>query len=278
MRNDFDWQGHRGCRGILPENSIPGFLEALKYPIQTLELDVVVSEDDQVIISHEPWMSFGICSLPDGQPVTEAMEDTLLLLNMTYEEIKSFDCGTRGNERFPEQKPTPVYKPSLEDAVRAVETYCQTEGRALPRYNIEIKSQPEWDGVRTPGPEKFARLVIDQVRSLDIGDRVCIQSFDLRPLRAVRQLDSTLTTALLVANAYGVDGNLEMLGYTPAVYSPNYSLVTRGVVDRIHELGMKIIPWTVNDSLVMKQMIELGVDGIITDYPNYISAVEAQMR
>lgn len=274
MKASFDWQGHRGCRGILPENTIPAFLEALKYPVRTLELDVAISADSQVIVSHEPWMSAAICSFPDGGPVEEAQEDSLLLYNLTYEEIKSFDCGRRGNARFPEQRPTPAYKPSLADVVQSVEAYCRDEGRSLPWYNIEIKSDPDWDGVRTPAPDLFARLVVEQIRALGIGDRTYIQSFDLRPLRAVRQIDSTLVTALLVANAKGVDGNIEELGYTPKIYSPNYSLVTKGVVDRVHELGMTIVPWTVNDTLVMQEMIGLGVDGIITDYPNYIERVE----
>lgn len=277
MKANFDWQGHRGCRGILPENTIPAFLEALKYPVRTLELDVAISADTQVIVSHEPWMSAAICSFPDEGPVEETMEDSLLLYNLTYEEIKSFDCGRRGNARFPEQQPMPAYKPSLADVVQAVEAYCRDEGRTLPWYNIEIKSDPEWDGVRTPAPDVFARLVVEQIAALGIKDRAYIQSFDLRPLRAVRQIDSTLITALLVANAKGVDGNIEELGYTPEIYSPNYSLVTKGVVDRVHELGMTIVPWTVNDTLVMQEMIGLGVDGIITDYPNYIERVEGAM-
>jgi glycerophosphoryl diester phosphodiesterase len=223
-------------------------------------------------------MSAAICSFPDGGPVEEAMEDSLLLYNLTYEEIKSFDCGRRGNARFPEQRPMPAYKPSLADVVRAVEAYCRDQGRTLPWYNIEIKSDPDWDGVRTPAPDVFARLVVEEIRTLGIGDRAYIQSFDLRPLRAVRQIDSTLITALLVANAKGVDGNIEELGYTPEIYSPNYSLVTKGVVDRVHERGMTIVPWTVNDTLVMQEMIGLGVDGIITDYPNYIEQVEKKME
>lgn len=278
MKAGFDWQGHRGCRGILPENSIASFLEALKYPVQTLEMDVVVSKDNQVIVSHEPWMSAGICSFPDGQPVDKSLEDSLLLMSLTYEEIKLFDCGKRGNSRFPSQKPMPVHKPSLADAVSAIEEFCTTTGRDLPKYNIEIKSEPEWDGIKTPAPEIFAQLVIDQIINLGIRDRVCIQSFDSRSLRAVRQIDSTIVTALLVANSNGVDGNIKELGFTPNIYSPNYSLITHEVVERTHKLGMTIVPWTINDTLVMKQMIQMGVDGIITDYPNYIEGVEKAIR
>jgi len=278
LKTGFDWQGHRGCRGLMPENTIPGFIEALKYPIKTLELDVVVAKDNEVIISHEPWMLAAICSFPDGQRVEASQEDSLLLYNLTYEEIKQFDCGKRGNADFPEQKPMPAYKPSLEDAVIAIEEYCHTKGRALPIYNIEVKSKVKWDGVKIPGPELMARLVIDQIAELDIQDRAYIQSFDLRILRAVRQIDSTVATALLVANAKGIDGNIKELGYIPATYSPHYAFVTHNVVERVHELGMMLVPWTINDSLVMKQMIQMGVDGIITDYPNYIEQVESTLE
>ncbi|MEZ4956276.1 MAG: glycerophosphodiester phosphodiesterase family protein [Saprospiraceae bacterium] len=108
----FDWQGHRGARGLLPENTIPAFLEALKYPVKTLELDVAVSKDLQLIVSHEPWMSHHICTKPEGVAVTEQEAMSLKIMDLTYDEIKKYDCGSRGNERFPQQKKMAVYKPS----------------------------------------------------------------------------------------------------------------------------------------------------------------------
>ena len=271
----FDWQGHRGARGLLPENTIPAFLKALEYPqVKTLELDLAVSRDSLLVVSHEPWMSHHICSHPDGRPVGEQEEGSLLIHQMPYAQVKQFDCGSRGNSRFPEQKAMPAHKPLLSEVVAAVNAYCTEKGREKPRYNIEIKSEPAYDGIKSPPPAEFARLVLAEINRLGIRESSCIQSFDVRPLQALHQMDSTVYTALLIDSPNGVDANLAELGYLPDAYSPYYQLVTANVVETVHARGMKLIPWTVNDTTSMKALIALGVDGIITDYPNLIGEVE----
>ncbi len=264
----FDWQGHRGARGLLPENTIPAFLKALEYPVKTLELDVAISKDSQLVISHEPWMSPAICTQPSGSPITE--EQQFNLFQLTYEEIRGFDCGSRGNARFPEQRPMPAAKPLLREMVTKVEQYCKDNGRPLPFYNIEIKSRPEWDNIFTPKPPVFAHLLMEQIQSLGIKARTCIQSFDVRALQAVRQIDSTMVVALLVENTDGLDKNLETLGFVPDIYSPYYMLVSANLVKKAHAQNMLVVPWTVNDTATMRGLINLGVDGIITDYPNLV--------
>lgn len=271
----FDWQGHRGARGLLPENTVPSFLKALEYPqVKTLELDLAVSRDSLLVVSHEPWMSHHICSHPDGRPVTEEEEDELILFRMPYDSIRKYDCGSRGNERFPEQKAMPAHKPLLSEVVQAVDEYCEKNNRPRPRYNIEIKFEPEYVGVKAPDAETFARLVLEEITRLGIRERSCVQCFDVAPLQHLHRMAPELFTALLIDNAHGVAANLEALGYTPDAYSPYYKLVTANVVDTVHEKGMALIPWTVNDTTAMKALIALGVDGIITDYPNWIGAVE----
>lgn len=267
----FDWQGHRGARGLAPENAVPSFLKALEYPeITTLELDVVISRDSQVVVSHEPWMSAEICSRPDGSPVQKKEEESLNLFLMDYAEIALFDCGSRGHSRFPEQAPMPAAKPTLREVVEAVERYCVENNRPLPAYNIEIKSRPEWDNVKTPPPPAFTRLVVEEMRRLGIVERSNLQSFDPRILQEVRRMDSTFVTALLVENVRGLEANVKDLGYVPEIYSPYYKLVTAKTVRNAHAKGMRIIPWTVNETEEMKKLMELGVDGIITDYPDRV--------
>ena len=266
----FDWQGHRGARGLAPENTVPAFLRALEYPVTTLELDLAVSADSQLIVSHEPWMSATICSRPDGRPVPEAEAETFALFGMTLSEIRSFDCGSRGHPDFPEQEPMPAHKPTLEEVVLAVRQYCADTGRERPRYNLEIKSQPEWDGRLTPEPQRFASLVVEELARLGLREISCVQSFDFRSLEAVHALDSTLTTAMLVANQKGLQGNLTELGYQPEIYSPYFRLVSAGLVDSAHARGMRIIPWTVNEVEQMQTLRRMGVDGIITDYPDRV--------
>ncbi len=265
----FDWQGHRGARGLYPENSIVGFLGALTYPVQTLELDCVISKDSQVVVSHEPWFSHAICLQPNGQSINEDQEDRFLIWQIPYREIRLFDCGIIGNPNFPDQQAISTVKPLLSEVIQTVKDYCETNGRPLPFFNIEIKSRPDWDGTKTPAPEIFAALVYQEI--LPIKEKVCIQSFDPRALEAVKAVDPSVTTAFLVSNQIGLAQNLKKLSYTPVIYSPNHRLVNAALVDSVHALDMKIIPWTVNDTVRMQELIRFGVDGIITDYPNLIN-------
>lgn len=268
-----DWQGHRGARGILPENTIPAFLEALKYPIKTLELDVVISKDQQVVVSHEPWLSPEICVQPDGAAIPESEPPAFPILSMDYAEIKNFNCGQQAS-RFPEQKAMEVAKPLLSDMIDAVENYCREQDRDLPYYNIEIKSRPEWDNELTPVPEEFAALLLAVLTEKGITDRTCIQSFDVRSLEAVHRQAPDMTTAYLIEGAGSVASKMEKLSFTPIIYSPYYKLLTEAVVSEIHERGMQVIPWTVNDTETMRQLLTMGVDGIITDYPNRIPEMD----
>ena len=140
MNDNFDWQGHRGARGLLPENTIPAFLKALEYPIQTLELDVAISKDGKVVISHEPWMSPTICFRSDGDGIPEEEEQAYKIYGLDYESIAQFNCGKK-HEGFPEQQSVAVAKPLLSAMIDSVERYCETNNRSKPFYNIEIKSE-----------------------------------------------------------------------------------------------------------------------------------------
>ena len=140
----FDWQGHRGCRGLLPENSIPAFLKATEFPeVLTLELDLAVSKDNQLIVSHEPWFNPAITLLPNGDTIPVKDSIKYLIYQLRAEEIRGFDCGSRGNPRFPHQQKMRTYKPTLRETVEAVRKL-----RPDMRWNIEIKSQADWDGLR----------------------------------------------------------------------------------------------------------------------------------
>ncbi len=265
----FDWQGHRGCRGLLPENSIPAFLRALEFPeVVTLELDLAVSKDGQLIVSHEPWFNPAICRQPGGDSIAKRDAEKFLIYERTAEEIRAFDCGSQGNPRFPQQQAMPVYKPGFREAVQAVR--ARFPGKTV-RWNIEIKSQPEWDGVRTPPIGDFARLVTDEIKALDLEQLVTVQSFDMRALEAVHRINPKLRIGQLIDNARGLAWNLDQLTFKPDVYSPYYLLVSKKLVRNCHARGIRIVPWTVNDVPGMRRLIRLGVDGIITDYPDKIT-------
>ncbi len=263
----FDLQGHRGARGLRPENSIPAFEHALELGVTTLEMDVVVSADGQVVLSHDPWFNSDICTTPEGQPVPHDSDREYRLRGFTYAEIARYDCGSRGNPRFPEQQRMKVSKPLLDSVLKMAEAYPRPAGHAI-RYNIEIKSSPARDSVFTPLPPAYARALYDVLARHNVLARTTVQSFDPRALEAMREIDPTVTLAFLVENEDGLAANLDRLTFTPDIYSPNYGLLDAAVVEAAHRRGMQVIPWTVNTPEDMRRMIGLGVDGLITDYPD----------
>ena len=264
----FDLQGHRGARGLAPENTIPAFRRALEIGVTTLEMDVVIAEDGTVVVSHEPWMASEKCLTPDGARFANGKRRNIY--EMTYEEVAAYDCGSLTLDDFPEQTPQSAPKPRLRDVIQMAEAYTQRHERPPVFYNIEIKSRPEWDGTYHPDPTTFAERVLTVVTDEAVAPRTTIQSFDPRSLEAVHQRNTTVRTALLVGWA-GDDGfaeNVASLSFSPDIYSPAARLVDEALVSDVHERGMLIIPWTVNDPSTMKRLLRVGVDGLITDYPD----------
>ena len=277
----FDLQGHRGARGLAPENTIPAFRRALDLGVTTLEMDVVISADGQVVVSHEPWMAHEICSRPSGAPIQEGEARKQNLYRMPYAEIEQYDCGRRQHPDFPRQETQPAVKPLLRDIIAMAEGYVAEHDRPPVFYNIEIKSRPDWDGTFHPEPEAFARRVLGVVREGDVAARTTIQSFDERALQATRRLrddappEETVRLALLVMHgtADTLPEQLEELGFTPDLYSPSFASVDNTLLRAAHDRGLRVVPWTVNERADMRRLIRLGVDGLITDYPDVAQEV-----
>ena len=263
-----DIQGHRGARGLFPENTIYGFIEAVKIGVTTLELDVVISKDLQVVVSHEPWMNWDICSLPDGNPLTGISKEHHNIFNMNYDEIRTYDCGKRGNPKFIKQQKIPAFKPLLIEMITAVESFISANNYAPVFYNIETKCTAEGDNIFHPVPEIFAQLLYDVLIEKKINHRACVQSFDLRTLRFLKHNQANVKLVLLIENDDDFENNLLNLGFTPDVYSPKQQLVNAGLVKQCHDKNMLLIPWTVNDEQQMLLFKNMGVDGLITDYPD----------
>jgi len=264
----FDLQGHRGARGLLPENTIPAFLLAYDLGVTTLEMDAVINAEGHVVISHEPWMSARICSHPDGIAVTESEEKNLRIYAMSDAVLAAFDCGKRGHPDFPRQKPMPVSKPLLRDVFQAVAAHAAPAQNREVRYNIEIKSRPDHDGVFHPDVIAYANRLYAVVKEFGLVEQTTIQSFDQRALEAVHAIDPQISTSLIVDNRRGLEANLARLGFTPSIYSPYFGLLDKRQVEAAHALGIRVIPWTVNDGAVMRELVKMGVDGLITDYPD----------
>ncbi len=264
----FDLQGHRGARGLKPENTIPAFITALNYGVTTLEMDVVISKDKQVILSHEPWMSAEICLKPDSTPIAKADEKTFAIFQMDYKEVVTFDCGSKIHVRFPEQEKIAVYKPLLRDVIVAVENHIKSYSHYEVDYNIEIKSTKAGDKKFHPAPDEYSDIVFRLIDQYLPWERVVIQSFDFRVLKYWKKKYPRVRLAALVENSNSAEANLRTLGFLPSVYSPDFKFLNPEIISSLRQKKIRVIPWTVNEPEDMKRFKSWGVDGIITDYPN----------
>ncbi len=279
----FDLQGHRGCRGLMPENTLPAFLKALDLGVTTLELDVVISKDRQVVVSHEPYFNADFSLAPGGKQVDRNDQKSLVLYQMNYADIKQYDVGSHGNPAYPEQQKIKTYKPLLSEVIEEAEAYRKAKNLPAFSYNIEIKSESSEYTKSQPEPAEFCTLVQaillkqsppDRVTP----DRILIQSFDFAVLRYWKQqMDQgnypKVRLAALVENLRSPEKNIAELGFKPDIYSPYFRLLSRAKLTRLHEQGIKVIPWTVNRRDDMQRLKEWGVDGLITDYPDRASGL-----
>jgi glycerophosphoryl diester phosphodiesterase len=260
-------QGHRGARGLLPENTVPGFVLAIREGADVLEMDLCIAGDGAIIVSHEPWMNHEICLSPEGRDISLRTERTHNLHQMTTSEIEQYDCGSRVHPRFPDQRTLPVPKPTLAKVVSVTETVPLLDGGTL-RYNLEIKHRPDLEPEFCPDPETFASLVLDEVNRLGIAERTCIQSFSPEVMEAVHRLAPDMTTAWLSDAEGSVQSQLDRLTFQPDIYSPAWQRIDSADVSALQALGIRVIPWTVNNEEDLVNVMAMGVDGIITDHPD----------
>lgn len=266
----FDKQGHRGARGLMPENTIPAMIKAVDLGVTTLEMDVVISKDKKVVVSHDPYFNSAIATQPDGRMLTSSEEKQYPLFGMDYDIIKQWDVGKRGHPLFAQQARIPAYKPLLAELIDSVEMYVKKNHLPAIRYNIETKSSIAGDGKFNPAPDEFIRLLVQVVQAKNITKRTIIQSFDIRTLQELHRTHPKIATSFLIdaSAATNMDQNLKRMGFIPSIYSPEFRSVTPALITLCHEKGMRIIPWTVNDATEIKRLKDMGVDGIISDYPN----------
>lgn len=254
-------QGHRGCRGNLPENTLPAFEAALLAGVDVLEMDLAVTKDRVLVISHDPHINPEICLHGDGSKITNPP----LIHDLTLAEVKSFDCGSIKHPRFNNQTPIPGTKiPTLAEVFALVRTSKVNQAQTI-GFNIETKITPDHPEY-TVQPEEFSELVVKAIQNSGFIHRITLQSFDPRTLIKAKALDRSIKTVLLVE-----DDILDMveMGKMVSAYaiSPDYNLLSQEMVKKLHAQGFKVIPWTINSRTDWDRAIAMGVDGIITDYP-----------
>lgn len=264
----FDREAHRGGRGLMPENTIPAMLNTVDLGMETLEMDTHITADGKVIVSHDEFINPLFSLTPDGQEIPKEDTRKYIFYKMNYAEIAKFDVGTRPYSKFPQQKKMVVHIPLLADLIDSVQHHIKVSGKRQVFYNIETKSSAKGDGMVNPDPETFVKLLMGVIQQKGILPYVVIQSFDKRTIQIINQKYPGVRTSWLVDNKKTTAENLAELGYKPFIYSPNYKMVTADVVKECHDQGIKILPWTPDTKADIDALKALGVDGIITDYPN----------
>jgi glycerophosphoryl diester phosphodiesterase len=260
--NAFDLQGHRGARGHAPENTLPGFARALAIGVTTLELDVGVTRDGVLVVHHDRALNPDIARGPDGQWIAAPGP---LIHALSFEELQRFDVGRirPGSDyarRFPRQKPVDGTRiPRLSDLF--------ANAGASVRFNIETKLSAEAPG-DTLAPEPFARALVAEIRKAGVDARCTIQSFDWRTLKIVEREAPQIATAYLTGGRNAEPEKVQAAG--GRIWSPDFTTLTADKVAIAKRLGLRIIPWTVNEKADIARMLELGVDGLISDYPDRV--------
>ena len=278
-RTTFDLEAHRGGRGLRPENTLAAFGHALEIGVSTLELDTGVSEDGVVVVSHERRASSIQCR--DTAPAFPGDPEFPYIgkpwRSLTVAQIKTLDCGTRSNATSVPGEPMPT----LAEVFALVDAY----GANHVQFNIETKLSP-YAPDETVDPVTFARTVADTIRAAGVPHRAMVQSFDWRTLVELRRYDPAIRLVSLAPalSTAGIDvaaapflGNLPLAARSigARVFSPSAGLLAARpeLLAQAHELGMRVVPWTVNDPAAMAALIDLGADGIISDFPDRLREV-----
>lgn len=267
--------GHRGCRGLLPENTLPAFLHALELGVDVLELDVVISADEQVVVSHEPWLAARLGRGPAGERIDPRREQEYNLYQMPYATIRQCAVGEWPHPSFTGQQSHTSYRPLLREMLRTVEAACQRLGRPPVGYSIELKSTPAGEGIFHPAPAQFVELVLAEVNTAAVQARTTLLSFDARILQAARQQAPAQTLCLLNEIPASVPRLFEQLGFVPDVYGSDFQLLSPALIHELSTLypALRLVPWTVNELPDLQAAIQWGVAGITTDYPDRLLAL-----
>ena len=296
----FDLEGHRGTRGLAPENTLAAFRRALDIGVATIETDLGMTKDGVVVISHNPNLNPDLVRDSDGHWLAGPGPQIRAL---TFAELRRYDIGrinpvSQYARSFPEQRASDGERfPKLSELF----DLAKASGKPV-RFNIETKITPT-SGANTPDPATFARLVLAVVREANVADRVTLQSFDWRTLIEMKRLAPEIETSCLTIQTandntvqQAADGGpspwhagfalRDHGGSLPALVKAagcgTWSMFWRNLTSKdlteAHALGLKVLPWTVNERDQMRSLIDLGVDGIITDYPDRLREVMAEKK
>ena len=265
-------QAHRGGAAVSPENTIEAMIDAVRHGIDVIELDLHVTRDSQVVVSHDACLRPLTTLTPDGDTVPVTGGDGYRIYAMDYDSLSRFDVGSLPDPRWPHRKNIKCSVPRLADLIDSVETFTRREGLHPVDYNIEIKSSPSKDGIYAPDYKTFADECMDVILSKELGYRVIVQSFDVRTLEYLRSKYPSLCLSYLVEDStMSFEEQMDKLNFVPQYYSPESRMLNAETVAKAHEMGMQVLPWTVDDMQEALRMKAIGVDAVITNQPDSMS-------
>jgi len=254
--------GHRGARAMRPENTIPAFEYAIDAGVDALEMDVAVTKDDVLVVSHDPTFNAEICR---GSSASKVIRE------LTFAELRAWDCGSLANPNFPKQTPEPGTR------IPALEEVLALAGRGKFLFNIEtkiFKEHPQY----TPPPQRFAELLLQVIDRHSLRDRVIVQSFDFRTLAAMKKLAPDIRLAALDEDEKLGDFVTVARSAGARIIAPEKGMVTPQRVAAAHQAGLEVIPWTANTPQEWDSLIAAGVDAIISDDPAALIAYLKQKK
>ena len=260
--------GHRGCRGILPENTILGFNKALELGADGIEWDVIVNKDNQLIISHEPYPDASYCLDSSGNEITKKTEKEVNFHELSTAEIQSFDCGSKGNSKFPDQEKIKSIKPTVQDAFREINLSSKT-------ILFEIKSETKDYGISQPYPKEYAEIIVKEISSFASKEQIIFMSFDAEILNELHQsLPNFRFVYLTYLPLKSINSFVDEVKFKPYALGMYHHTIKKRDVKKANENGIKIFAWTVNEVKQYEKLVRYGVSGIITDYPNKIKITQ----
>ncbi|RZK73643.1 MAG: hypothetical protein EOO92_18195, partial [Pedobacter sp.] len=266
----FAYAAHRGGAGLMPENTIVAMKNAIDLPnVTTLEMDLHISKDKEVVVTHNPYFSSDYTTTPEGDYLTAAQGRSRLLYNMPYDSIAKYDVGLKPSSTYSQRQKIAAIIPRLVDLIDEVEMYAASKGKVM-FYDMEIKSTISGDNVDHPAPQEFSDLIVAILTAKNIRHRTILHSFDARPLRYINQQypDVKLSYLLTSTNAPNYVARLADLGFDPNYICVQYTAINTQMVTACNARNIKVLAWTVNNETHINQMKNLGVAGIVTDYPN----------
>ena len=294
----FDLQGHRGARGLLPENTLPSFQKALDLGVDTIECDMAITRDGVVVIHHDLWLNPNTTRGPDGKWLEQRGP---AIAELTFEELQKYDVGrikpgTDYARQFPDQVPVDGARiPRLSDLFDLV----KKSGNTTVNFDCETKVSP-FQPAATRHPEEFARMAIAEIRKAGMAERTMVQSFDWSTLQLIQKEAPEIRTMYLnnersVAARRGpAEGSPWLAGFDPSrhggslpravkaaggrIWAPEHTTLTAELLAEARALGITVIPWTVNDRPTIGKLLDMGVDGIISDRPDLVQQERAARK